>query len=192
MIGILGRELRGRDPEAWPLLHALEDKNIHQKSGSSAPPEERRQPAWDTTQSKRFRSRSAYWPSRFLIALSIAPGSRSRRDPGPQHIQSHGCNHLGLPRPLARRFRLVAIRRLAPSRGSPEKVMANSFAKRRYARRVVGLMVVSVWILPRDLGPQHIQSHGWLSPLPAATDAPWAVVGPSSRSNEGRVHIHFP
>jgi len=54
---------------------------------------------------------------------------------GPRPIQSHWCNHLGLPRPLARRIaRLVVIRRLAPSRGSPEDVMANSFAKRRYAR----------------------------------------------------------
>ena len=52
---------------------------------------------------------------------------------GAQPKQSHWCNHLGLPA-LARRIaRLAFIRHLAPSRGSLEDVMANSFAKRRYA-----------------------------------------------------------
>ena len=72
--------------------------------------------------------------------------------------------------------RLVVIRRLAPSRGSPEKVMANSFAKRRYARRLVASAALAVVALA----------------VARRKEAPWAVVGPSSRSNEGRIQMHFP
>jgi len=101
-------------------------------------------------------------------ATSVPNGRSPALPPSPQSFVRRTIR-MFFPEAARHQARGQRIRRLAPSRGSP------------------GLQSVDMrGVVARP----HWRSL--LSPLPAAGDASWAVVGPLSRSNEGCVQIHFP